>query len=177
MQRYAHFTDLIDNIAWKILRYTLTSPTQTNLVWHFPSIYSFHCRSKKDFIVCARNLRQNSYSYLLLHSCSFLLLWMCSNHFSKREITMNCLPKCIVLLSPLQISRKFRNYYAMQKNTWDSFGNLYAEKPWRFSLARNCVRKKRLDVTAPKTLMQENCTKSWLCDPGLKKNYYHTVFT
>ena len=115
MQRYAHFIDLIDNIAWKKVRYTLTSPTQTNLFWHFPSIYSFQCRSKKDYIVCARNLRQNSYSYLLLYSCSFLLLWMCSNNFGKREITINCLPKCIVLLSPLQISRKFLNYYAMQK--------------------------------------------------------------
>ena len=44
-----------------------SSPTQTNLFWHFPSIYSFQCRSKKDFIVCTRNLRQNSYNYLLLY--------------------------------------------------------------------------------------------------------------
>ena len=47
-----------------------------------------------------------------------------------------------------------------QKNTYDSFGNLFAEKPKHFSLARSLAKKLHLDVIAQKTLMQENCAKS-----------------
>ena len=47
-----------------------------------------------------------------------------------------------------------------QKTTWDSFGNLFAEKPRHFLLARSWARKLRLDVIAQKSLMQENCGKN-----------------
>ena len=40
---------VIDEIAWKKLRYTLKSSTQAKLFWHFPFIYFVSLQIEKKF--------------------------------------------------------------------------------------------------------------------------------
>ena len=55
---------VIDDIAWKKLRYTLKSPTQAKLFWHFPFFYFISLQVEKKFHSC---------SYLLPKAAAFRL--------------------------------------------------------------------------------------------------------
>ena len=61
---------VIDNIAWKKLRYTLKSSTQANFFWHFPFFYFISLQVEKKF---------HSYSYLLLKAAAFRLCELASS--------------------------------------------------------------------------------------------------
>ena len=99
---------VIDDIAWKKLRYTLKGCTQAKLFWHFPFIYFISLQAEKNFTACTCNLRQNSYSYLLLKLQLFAFVkvlvsfWQTGNN---NEAT-----KRIILKPPRQTSKKFLNY-------------------------------------------------------------------
>ena len=124
-----------------MLRYMQIDSQKQNYfdIFHLQYIF-ISLQVEKNFIVCTRNLWQNSYTYLLLYSYSFAFVNVLISFWQTRN--NDELPERIILLSPLQISREFLYHCLNVKRTLVIASAIcLRKKPRRLRQARNCARK------------------------------------